>query len=246
VEHKKFDRELEQARSSGSRINTQYNTAAPNSLPARIAHYQRRKMFRAFMAFAAARPQDTILDVGVTSDRSYDHSNYFCAWYPHKAAITAVGLDDASFLSTLYPGLRFIRADGRDLPFGDASFDYVHSSAVIEHVGGRRKQMGFLSEAWRVARKGIFVTTPNRWFPVDFHTVLPLLHWLPPRLYRSMLARLGREFFACEDNLNLLSRSDLAQLAADAGIGGAKIGTVALGGWPTNLLLSMRKSAISA
>jgi len=246
VEHRKFDCELEQGRSSGSRINAQYNTAAPDSLPARIAQYQRRKMFRAFMAFAAARPQDTILDVGVTSDRSYDHSNYFAAWYPHKAAITAVGLDDASFLSTLYPGLGFIRADGRDLPFGDASFDYVHSSAVIEHVGDRRKQMRFLSDAWRVARKGIFVTTPNRWFPVEFHTVLPLLHWLPPRLYRSMLARLGREFFACEDNLNLLSRSDLAQLAADAGVGGAEIGTVALGGWPTNLLLSVRKSAISA
>jgi hypothetical protein len=246
VEPRKSDRELEQGRGSGSRINAQYNTAAPDSLPARIAQYQRRKMFRAFMAFAAARPQDTILDVGVTSDRSYDHSNYFAAWYPHKAAITAVGLDDASFLSTLYPGLRFIRADGRDLPFGDASFDYVHSSAVIEHVGDRRKQMRFLSDAWRVARKGIFVTTPNRWFPVEFHTVLPLLHWLPPRLYRSMLARLGREFFACEDNLNLLSRSDLAQLAADAGAGGAKIGTVALGGWPTNLLLSVRKSAISA
>ena len=246
MEPRKSDCELEQGRSSGSRINAQYNTAAPDSLPARIAQYQRRKMFRAFMAFAAARPQDTILDVGVTSDRSYDHSNYFAAWYPHKAAITAVGLDDASFLSTLYPGLRFIRADGRDLPFGDASFDYAHSSAVIEHVGDRRKQMRFLSEAWRVARKGIFVTTPNRWFPVEFHTVLPLLHWLPPRLYRSMLARLGREFFACEDNLNLLSRSDLAQLAAGAGIASAKIGTVALAGWPTNLLLSVRKSAISA
>src|SRR5204863_215982 len=84
-----------------------------DSLPARIAQYQRRKMFRAFMAFAAARPQDTILDVGVTSDRSYDHSNYFAAWYPHKAAITAAGLDDASFMSTLYPGLRFIRGDLR-------------------------------------------------------------------------------------------------------------------------------------
>ena len=101
MEHRKRDCELEQGRSSGSRINAQYNTAAPDSLPARIAQYQRRKMFRAFMAFAAARPQDTILDVGVTSDRSYDHSNYFAAWYPHKAAITAVGLDDASFLSTV-------------------------------------------------------------------------------------------------------------------------------------------------
>src|ERR1041384_6482653 len=167
-------------------------------------------------------------------------------WYPHKAAITAVGLDDASFLSALYPGLRFVRADGRDLPFAQASFDYVHSSAVIEHVGERQKQMRFLSEAWRVARKGIFVTTPTRWFPVEFHTVLPLLHWAPPRLYRSLLASLGREFFACESNLNLLSRRDLAQLAAEVGIAGgniAKIVSVALCGWPTNLLLSARKSA---
>ena len=229
MEHRKFDRELQQARSSGSRINAQYNTAAPDSLPARIAHYQRRKMFRAFMAFAGPRPQDTILDVGVTSDRSYDHSNYFAPGIRTKQPSRLLGSTMRPFCSALYPGLRFIRADGRDLPFSDASFDYVHSSAVIEHVGDRRQQMRFLSEAWRVARKGIFVTTPNRWFPVEFHTVLPLLHWLPPRLYRSMLARLGREFFACEDNLNLLSRSDLAQLAADAGITSAKIGTVALG-----------------
>ena len=246
MEHGTFARELKEGRGSASRINAQYNTAAPDSLPARIARYQRRKMFRAFMAFADPRPQDTILDVGVTSDRSYDHSNYFAAWYPYKAAITAVGLDDASFLSALYPGLRFIRGDGRDLPFTGASFDYVHSSAVIEHVGDRRKQMRFLSEAWRVARKGIFVTTPNRWFPVEFHTVLPLLHWAPPRLYRSFLASLGREFFACESNLNLLSRRDLAQLAAEVGIAGvniANIGSVALCAWPTNLLLTAQKSA---
>jgi SAM-dependent methyltransferase len=246
VEQGKFARELKEGRGSASRINAQYNTAAPDSLPARIARYQRRKMFRAFMAFAKPQPQDTILDVGVTSDRSYDHSNYFAAWYPHKAAITAVGLDDASFLSALYPGLRFVRADGRDLPFAQASFDYIHSSAVIEHVGDRRQQTRFLGEAWRVARKGIFVTTPNRWFPVEFHTILPLLHWAPPRFYRSILTRLGRDFFACESNLNLRSRSDLAQLAAEVGIAGgniANIGSVALCGWPTNLLLRARKSA---
>ena len=91
MEHRRRDCELEQGRSSGSRINAQYNTAAPDSLPARIAQYQRRKMFRAFMAFAAARPQDTILDLGVTSDRSYDHSNYFAAWYPHKRPSRLLG-----------------------------------------------------------------------------------------------------------------------------------------------------------
>jgi hypothetical protein len=24
------------------------------------------------------------------------------------------------------------------------------------------------------------VTTPNRWFPLEVHTLLPLVHWLPP------------------------------------------------------------------
>lgn len=224
------------------RVSAQYNVAAANGLPARIAKYQRRKMFRGFLNFAGAAPADTILDIGATSDRSYDHSNYFEAWYRHKQSVTAVGLDDASYLAEIYPGVRFLRAEGRDLPFGDKAFDYVHSSAVLEHVGSRERQVQFLREAWRVSVKGIFVTTPNRWFPVEFHTVLPLLHWLPPRRYRAVLTRIGREFFASEDNLNLLSRQPLACLASAAGITNQKLDSVALFGWPTNLILSARKA----
>jgi hypothetical protein len=33
----------------------------------------------------------------------------------------------------------------------------------------------------RVARRA-FVTTPNRWFPLEVHTRLPLVHWLPDRV----------------------------------------------------------------
>ena len=25
----------------------------------------------------------------------------------------------------------------------------------------------------------MFVTTPNRWFPLEVHTLLPFVHWLP-------------------------------------------------------------------
>jgi len=228
-------------RSDRVAVNAQYNIAAPNSLPARIARHQRRKMFQAFIGFARPGPADKILDIGVTSDRGYDHSNYFEAWYRDKHRVTAVGLDDASFLAEIYPGVRFVCADGRQLPFADNSFDYTHSSAVLEHVGDRERQARFLREAWRVARKGLFITTPNRWFPVEFHTVLPLLHWLPPRRYRAVLQQLGREFFACEDNLNLLSRHVLAGLASAAGVAHPQIGNVALFGWPTNLILSARK-----
>lgn len=219
------------------RVNLQYSVATPESLPARIAGHQRRKMFSAFLHTMAITEHQTILDVGVTSDRSYDHSNYMEAWYPHKSRVTAVGIDDAAFLEELYRGLRFVRANGRDLPFAEGTFDFVHSSAVLEHVGGRNRQLQFLCELWRVAREGIFVTTPNRWFPIEFHTVLPLLHWLPRQLHRKVLIGLGHEFLASEENLNLLSRRDLASLARSAGIHGFRIETVSLGMMPTNLLL---------
>ena len=198
-------------------------------------------MFRAFLHFAGAASSDTILDIGATSDREYDHSNYFEAWHPNKQSITAVGLDDASFLAQEYAGVRFLRADACQLPFRDESFDYAHSSAVLEHVGSRNRQVQFLQEAWRVSRKGVFVTTPNRWFPIEFHTLLPLLHWLPVYRYRAVLAKLDAAFFASEDNLNLLSARSLADIAHAAGITGQSFGGVALLGWPTNLILSARK-----
>jgi SAM-dependent methyltransferase len=223
-------------------VNAQYNVAASDSLAVKIAAHQRRKMYLAFLRISAIGAEDTLLDVGATSDQSYSHSNYLEAWYPQKLKITSVGLDDASFLEEIYPGLTFIQADGRDLPFEDRSFDFVHSSAVIEHVGNRDMQTRFARELWRVARKGVFVTTPNRWFPVEFHTVLPLLHWLPPPLFRKTLMALGREFFADEQNLNLLSSTGLKQMATDAGLSNFGIRSVSLFGWPTNLLLFARRN----
>ena len=222
-------------------VNAQYNVAKPDSLPIRVATHQRRKMFDSFLKATRISRNDTILDLGVTSDQSYDHSNYLEAWYPYKDQIVATGTDDARFLQQVYPGLRFVQADARKLPFEDRAFDFVHSSAVFEHVGGRQQQVQFLSELWRVARKGIFVTTPNRWFPIEFHTVLPLIHWLPASFYRRIFRTLGHDFFADEANLNLTSRRQLARMAALAGIDRFRIGTVALCYWPTNLLLVAEK-----
>jgi hypothetical protein len=199
-------------------------------------------MFEAFVRATGIAADDTVLDVGATSDRSYSHSNYLEAWYPHKRRITAVGLDDVSFLGRQYPGVKCLRADGSHLPFNDGSFDFVHSSAVIEHVGSRVMQIRMLSELWRVARKGIFVTTPNRWFPVEFHTLVPFLHWLPAPLFRKALTGLHREFFAAEENLNLLSSGTLAQAARAAGLSRLRISSVGLLGWPTNLLLIAAKT----
>jgi hypothetical protein len=220
-----------------------WGEGAPGSLPTRVAKRQRRLMFERFLGALSPGDAEDVLDVGVTNDQLHDHSNYFEAWYPHKSRITAAGLEDASFLEEAYPGVRFVQADARDLPFSDASYDLVHSSAVIEHVGSRQNQTTFLRELWRVARHGIFVTTPNRWFPVEVHTVLPLIHWLPPETFRAILRGMGRDFFADEANLNLMSPSSLADAARAAGITNFRVETVSLLGWPSNLLLIARKGS---
>jgi ubiquinone/menaquinone biosynthesis C-methylase UbiE len=195
--------------------NAQLNLAAPDSLSVRIATRVRKEMFGAFMQVMAPREEERVLDIGVTSDQSYTSSNYFEALYPWKQSITAAGLDDATFLEDQYPGMTFVTADATALPFGDQSFDLVHSSAVLEHVGARARQRLMLSECLRVARRGICLTTPNRWFPVEFHTQLLLLHWLPPDIHRPLFRKMGYGFFAEEANLNLLSRGDMHALWAD-------------------------------
>ncbi len=221
--------------------NAQYNLAAPESLAVRVAGMMRRQMYVRFLEVGKIQATDTILDVGATSDRSYDSSNYLEAWYPHKNQLTAVGLDDAGFLVDEFPGVRFIRANGKALPFADESFDVVHCSAVIEHVGSRTEQARFILELLRVSRRVACLTTPNRWFPVEVHTRLPLAHWLPPRNFRWLLQRLKLPFFADEANLNLLGRADLVSLCASLKPQRLVLERMRLAGWTSNLMVFLWK-----
>ena len=121
----------------------------------------------------------------------------------------------------------------------------VHSSAVIEHVGAFARQARMIAECARVAGRAFCITTPNRWFPVEVHTVLPLVHWLPKPVFRGLMRRTGRGFFADEANLNLMTRSEMLRAAREAGPAedfALSVRTVALAGWPSNLLLFGRRT----
>lgn len=204
-------------------------------LASRVSHQARKRMFQAFWDTMQPGPETRVLDVGVTPDRSLPESNFFEALYPHKDRLTATSIEDAAFLETLYPGLTFRRTAPGPLPFADQSFDVAVSFAVLEHVGDRDAQRAFIAELTRVAKR-VYVTTPDRAFPVEMHTFLPLVHWLPQPVHQRTLRALGLSFWAQTDNLNLLTRDELRALFPDPAR--VTIRSHRLLGWSSNLLAS--------
>jgi hypothetical protein len=81
---------------------------------------------------------------------------------------------------------------------------------------------------------------------VEFHTVLPVVHWLPKEAFRALMRRTGRGFFAEERNLNLMTASELSGAASANDGFKHEVSSVALGGWPSNLLLNMRRAGAAA
>jgi hypothetical protein len=186
--------------------------ALPLSLTRPILRREQRKMVQAFMRHFPPSPAMRVLDLG-TNGSIEDREFYtFQATYPYPANTVACGLESPETFSRVFPEIPYVRATrGQSLPFADNSFDIVHCAAVVEHVGSRAAQRAFIAEALRVARAGFF-TTPNRWFPVELHTVLPFIHYLPKSPRERVLRSLGFEFFADEENLNLLTRKELQAL----------------------------------
>ena len=179
-------------------------------LAARVSLRSRERKLRLFLELYRPGPETTVVDVGVT-DAPFgggSSDNFFEALYPWPERITAVGHTDLARFAAAFPAVRAVRADGRELPFEDGSFDIGFSNAVVEHVaGGREGQRRFIAELCRVARQ-VFVTTPNRWFPLDPHTLLPFTHWLPPGPARERVLR-ARGF---DDVLDPLGPHELAGL----------------------------------
>ena len=178
-----------------------------------ISLRSRHRKFDLFLETMRPTAETTVLDVGV-DDFGFGEFpgcttlNFFEELYPWQERITALGQHEGRTFAERYPAARYVQGNALDLPFADASFDVVFSNAVIEHVGGPEAQQRFVDELLRVARRA-FVTTPNRWFPIEVHTHAPLIHWLPERATHRAYDLL-RKPWAKENHL--LGPRELAEL----------------------------------
>jgi SAM-dependent methyltransferase len=147
-------------------------------------------LFRYFRARGAGGLR--VLEVGC----SFGHMTEYLAEQPEVAAVSTFDTDPAFVRITRAKvdelGLGVVRevrlldqeATCR-LPWPDRAFDLVLAIGVVEHLPARHRRAQ-VDEYYRVLAVGGHVAildTPNRWFPVETHSVgLPLVQWLPARL----------------------------------------------------------------
>jgi hypothetical protein len=178
-----------------------------------ISLRSRQRKLELFLDELHPTAETSVLDVGADElgfgeAGSCATMNFFEEHYPWPERITALGLHDGAGFRARYPGIAYVQGDACALPFGDGEFDIVFSNAVIEHVGARERQRQLVTEAIRVGRS-VFITTPNRRFPVEVHTRLPLVHWLPDAIAHPVYRALGK---AHATELHLLTRRSFANL----------------------------------
>lgn len=115
--------------------------------------------------------------------------------------------------------LRARVGDARALPeVPDGDYDLVFSNSVIEHVGVFAEQLRMAREVARIGRNYL-VQTPNRWFPVEPHFLVPGWQFLPRDLRVFLHQRFRCGWYgradsylrarATVDEVQLLDRRDL-------------------------------------
>lgn len=182
-----------------------------------ISRYNRNRKWRLFQKEMRFDSTTRILDVGFNDEEYFsDIENYLEKNYPYLRNVTALGIQEPIKFTERYPEVKTVVYDGIDFPFSDKSFDICWSNAVLEHVGDFDQQVHFLKEVARVS-KSFFITTPNRFFPIEVHTKIPLLHYLPTVWRDKLYCLLGKKW-ATNGYMHLLSKRKLERLLQEAGI----------------------------
>jgi ubiquinone/menaquinone biosynthesis C-methylase UbiE len=177
-----------------------------------VHKYLRQKKVVLFFQSIQKTPRRTLLDVG----GGIGIDSEFRPLYEAFEEVVVLNLMPADVPSTDENVCRII-ADGCHLPFPSKSFDWVFSNAVLEHVGGLDQRTRFAAEIRRVARFGYFVTTPNRLFPIEPHTLLPFYQFFPTSWQRRIVC-LSPYYLEKYEDIHLLYASELQGLFPESTI----------------------------
>jgi hypothetical protein len=209
-----------------------FQVVKPGSLAERLLRSARLNIYKDFIRLCQPDSTTTILDVGV-SDVVNDASNFLEQNHTYPGQITAAGIGAGRGVAEAYGLGGFVQIEpNARLPFEDKAFDIATSNAVIEHVGSREMQRAFFAELSRVARQ-VFITAPNRYFPVEHHTAIPLMHYWRPT-FALACKTLGKDEWLNQENLLLTGIDDLRKLNPAGRVGYTGL---ALGPFSSNMYI---------
>jgi Methyltransferase domain len=208
-----------------ARLQGLANDGRPDSL----SHRLRERRFRLFERFATRLPRPLrIVDVGGTNEFWEQRGWAGLA----DVEITLVNLEAAE---RRHANIVPTAGDATDLSeHADDSFDIAFSNSVIEHLFTFENQARMAAEVRRVASAAYWVQTPNYWFPIEPHFLVPAWHWLPEDTRVAILRRRGVGWAGrCPDadfarkvveEHRLMRRGELARLFPDARIVAERFG----------------------
>jgi hypothetical protein len=215
-----------------------YRQTPEESLAERLMMLARDRIYKDFIERMKPLPFDRILDVGV-SDVISNGANVLERRYPQPQNITACGLGVGVEFCAAFPRIKYVQIEPNvRLPFENRSFPIATANAVLEHVGSFENQAFFVQELCRVAER-VYISVPNKFFPIEHHTALPLVHF-EKRAFKVACAAAGKSEWTDEKNLILITRKMLWRLAAPLGRSAAVGYTgVKLGPLSSNLFLAL-------
>ena len=155
---------------------------------------------------------NSCLDIGGTNDFSRKSSNLIIKSLNEINILKSISTQKIDFPFFNIILTKSITDNFSNDEISKMSSDLVISSATIEHVGNEKNQIKMISNIIKLSKKYIVITTPNRLYPIEFHTKIPLIHWLPKNLHRFILKIFGINLLSKEKNLNLLSKDELKKI----------------------------------
>lgn len=154
-----------------------------------------------------------ILDVGTTEDKNFKSSNFIIKKIKNKKIILKSISNQNIKLKIFDHKLKHSITKNLDKKkIMRMSSDLIVSNATIEHVGSRKKQIQMIKNIIKLTKKVFIIITPNRYYPIDFHSKIPLIHWLPKKIHRWILRKIGMKDLSKEKNLNILSIKDIESM----------------------------------
>ena len=182
-----------------------------------------------------------VLDIGTTNDISAS-SNLLIKNLKNIKFYKSISNQkiNSDFFSKILK--KSITSDFTETEVEDFKSDLVISNATIEHVGSLENQIKMCDNIIKLSKKYFVICTPNRFHPIEFHTKLPLIHWLNKTLYRKILKKINLNFFSKEENLNLLSQSDLTLIMKKLNFEKYEIKKIKFLSFSSNLILIGTKS----